>query len=65
MHMIYEMDARRIDCETQFPGHRFGFALMMDRNKEASALYASVGAEIKPGTTFRRVRDDALRALAA
>ena len=39
--------------------------LMMDWNKEASALYASVGAEIEPGTTFCRIRDDALRALAS
>ena len=39
--------------------------LMMDWNKEASALYQSIGAEIEPGTTFCRIRDDALRALAA
>ncbi len=39
--------------------------LMMDWNKEASALYASVGAEIEPGTTFCRIRDDALKALAS
>ena len=38
--------------------------LMMDWNKEASALYQSIGAEIEPGTTFCRIRDDALRALA-
>jgi GNAT superfamily N-acetyltransferase len=38
--------------------------LMMDWNTEASALYQSVGAEIEPGTTFCRIRDDALRALA-
>lgn len=38
--------------------------LMMDWNKEAHALYASVGAEIEPGTTFCRIRDDALKALA-
>ena len=39
--------------------------LMMDWNTEAHALYASVGAEIEPGTTFCRIRDDALKALAA
>ena len=38
--------------------------LMMDWNKEASALYQSIGAEIEPGTTFCRIRDDALKALA-
>jgi len=38
--------------------------LMMDWNKDAHALYASIGAEIEPGTTFCRIRDDALRALA-
>ena len=38
--------------------------LMMDWNTEASALYQSIGAEIEPGTTFCRIRDDALRALA-
>ncbi len=39
--------------------------LMMDWNKEANALYASVGAEIEPGTAFCRIRDDALKALAS
>ena len=38
--------------------------LLMDWNTEAKALYASVGAEIEPGTTFCRIRDDALLALA-
>lgn len=38
--------------------------LMMDWNREASALYQSIGAEIEPGTSFCRIRDDALRALA-
>ena len=38
--------------------------LMMDWNTEAKTLYASVGAEIEPGTSFCRIRDDALRALA-
>jgi len=38
--------------------------LMMDWNAEASALYRSVGAEIEPGTSFCRIRDDALKALA-
>ena len=38
--------------------------LMMDWNTEASALYQSIGAEIEPGTTFCRIRDDALKALA-
>ena len=38
--------------------------VMMDWNTEASALYKSIGAEIEPGTTFCRIRDDALKALA-
>ena len=38
--------------------------LMMDWNTEASALYQSIGAELEPGTTFCRIRDDALKALA-
>ena len=38
--------------------------LMMDWNKEASALYQSIGAELEPCTTFCRIRDDALKALA-
>ena len=38
--------------------------LLMDWNTQAKTLYASVGAEIEPGTTFCRIHDDALRALA-
>ena len=52
----------RLALEKNYPGI---YWLMMDWNKEASALYASVGAEIEPGTTFCRIRDDALRALAS
>ena len=52
----------RLALAKNYPGI---YWLMMDWNKEASALYASVGAEIEPGTTFCRIRDDALRALAS
>ena len=52
----------RLALEKNYPGI---YWLMMDWNKEASALYASVGAEIEPGTTFCRIRDDALRVLAS
>lgn len=52
----------RLALEKNYPSV---YWLMMDWNKEASALYASVGAEIEPGTTFCRIRDDALKALAA
>jgi GNAT superfamily N-acetyltransferase len=52
----------RLALEKNYPSV---YWLMMDWNKEASALYASVGAEIEPGTTFCRIRDDALRALAS
>lgn len=52
----------RLALEKNYPGICW---LMMDWNKEASALYASVGAEIEPGTTFCRIRDDALRSLAS
>jgi GNAT superfamily N-acetyltransferase len=38
--------------------------LMMDWNKEATALYQSVGAEIEPGTSFCRIHGPALEALA-
>ena len=38
--------------------------LLMDWNTQAKTLYASVGAEIEPGTTFCQIHDDALRALA-
>jgi GNAT superfamily N-acetyltransferase len=38
--------------------------LMMDWNKEASALYQSVGAEIESGSSFCRIHGDALEALA-
>ena len=65
MELMYEMDVSRFNCETRFPANGFGSALMLDWNKEASALYQSVGAEFGPGTTFCRIRDDALRALAA
>jgi hypothetical protein len=52
----------RLALEKNYPSV---YWLMMDWNKEANALYASVGAEIEPGTTFCRIRDDALRALAS
>ena len=52
----------RLALAKNYPGI---YWLMMDWNKEANALYASVGAEIEPGTTFCRIRDDALRALAS
>jgi ribosomal protein S18 acetylase RimI-like enzyme len=38
--------------------------LMMDWNKEATALYQSVGAEIEPGTSFCRTHGPVLEALA-
>ena len=52
----------RLALEKNYPSV---YWLMMDWNKEAGALYQSVGAEIEPGTTFCRIHDDALRALAA
>ena len=52
----------RLALEKNYPSV---YWLMMDWNKEASALYQSAGAEIEPGTSFCRVRDDALRALGA
>ena len=52
----------RLALEKNYPSV---YWLMMDWNKEASALYQSVGAEIEPGTTFCRIHDDVLRALAA
>ena len=52
----------RLALEKNYPSV---YWLMMDWNREASALYQSVGAEIEPGTTFCRIRDDALKALAA
>ena len=52
----------RLALEKNYPSV---YWLMMDWNKEANALYASIGAEIEPGTTFCRIRDDALRALAS
>jgi GNAT superfamily N-acetyltransferase len=39
--------------------------LMMDWNREAHALYQSVGAEIESGTSFCRIHGAALEALAA
>ena len=39
--------------------------LMMDWNKEAFALYQSVGAEIESGTSFCRIHGPALEALSA
>ena len=65
MDTMHELDARRINCETRFAAHGFGSELMIDWSREASALYQSVGAEFGPGTTFCRIRDDALKALAA
>ena len=41
------------------------FWLMMDWNREAHALYQSVGAEIESGTSFCRIHGAALEALAA
>ena len=38
--------------------------LLMDWNTDAKTLYASVGAEIEPGTTSCRIHGDALQALA-
>jgi GNAT superfamily N-acetyltransferase len=52
----------RLALAKNYPGI---YWLMMDWNKEASALYSSVGAEIEPDTTFCRIRDDALKALAS
>jgi GNAT superfamily N-acetyltransferase len=52
----------QLALEKNYPGI---YWLMMDWNTEAKNLYASVGAEIEPGTTFCRIRDDALRALAS
>ncbi len=45
--------------------HASVYWFMMDWNKEAGALYESVGAELEPGMTFCRIRDDALRGLAS
>ena len=45
--------------------HASVYWFMMDWNKQASALYESVGAELEPGMTFCRIRDDALRGLAS
>ncbi|HLA01157.1 MAG TPA: GNAT family N-acetyltransferase [Aestuariivirga sp.] len=52
----------RLALEKNYPSV---YWLMMDWNTEAKSLYASVGAEIEPGTTFCRIRDDALRTLAS
>jgi GNAT superfamily N-acetyltransferase len=52
----------RLALEKNYPSV---YWLMMDWNRGANALYASVGAEIEPGTTFCRIRDDALKALAS
>nr|AIA13177.1 Acetyltransferase (GNAT) family [uncultured bacterium] len=52
----------RLALEKNYPSV---YWLMMDWNKEANALYESVGAEIEAGATFCRIRDDALKALAS
>ena len=52
----------RLALEKNYPSV---YWLMMDWNTEAKSLYASVGAEIESGTTFCRIRDDALRTLAS
>jgi ribosomal protein S18 acetylase RimI-like enzyme len=39
--------------------------LVMEWNKEASALYESIGAEIEVGTSFCRIHGPALKALAS
>ena len=53
--------AAALAIEKNYPGI---YWLMMDWNKEATALYQIVGAEIEPGTSFCRIHGPVLEALA-